>query len=168
MEDFLYIGRVANAHGVQGVIKIIPTTDDPHRFELLEQVYIEDLKGKTCVYTIQKVQYLKNFVLLTLKEVKDMNAALLLKQGIVKIPRSLALPLEEDEYYISDLIGLEVYDEDAEKIGTLKDIIFTGSNDVYVVDDKTKNGLLVPAIKECVKLVDQKQNKIIIDINFLK
>lgn len=164
MEDYLYIGRVANTHGVQGMIKVIPTTEDPSRFELLEKVYLEDLKGKTSTYTIKSVKYLNKFVLLALAEVTDMDAAMALRQSIIKIPRSQALPLEQDEFYISDLVGIEVYDDLGQKIGPLKEIIFTGSNDVYVVDNGTKNGLLLPAIKQCIKSIDVANNKMIVTV----
>lgn len=164
MEDFLYIGRVANTHGVQGMIKVLPTTDDPTRFELLKEIYIEDIKGNTSPYTVKSVKYFNKFVLLGLKEVTDMNGAMLLKQGIIKIPREEALPLEEDEYYITDLIGLDVYNDNGSFIGPLKDVIFTGSNDVYVIDNGSKEGLLLPAIKECIKSIDLKQNKMVVTV----
>jgi len=164
MEDVLYIGRVANTHGVKGMIKVIPTTDDPKRFELLKEVLIEDIKGNTKTYTIEEVKYLKQFVLLNLKEVKTMDEAILLKQGIVKIPRDQALELAEDEYYISDLVGLKVNTDTGENLGVLKDVIFTGSNDVYVVKDKDNKEILLPAIKECVKQIDIENNIIIVHI----
>lgn len=164
MDDFLYIGRVANTHGVQGMIKVLPTTDDPKRFELLKRIYIEDMKGKTTIYTIKSVKYFNKFVLLALKEVTDMNGAMLLKQGIIKIPREEALPLDQDEYYITDLIGIDVYDDKGTIVGTLKDVIFTGSNDVYVIDNGTKEGLLLPAIKQCIHAVDLKNHKMIVTI----
>ncbi|MBC7959657.1 MAG: 16S rRNA processing protein RimM [Vallitaleaceae bacterium] len=164
VEDFLYIGRVANTHGVQGGIKVVPTTDDPSRFDLLEKVYLEDTKGVTTCYTIASVKYQQKFVLLTFKEIKDMDSAMALKLSIVKIPRDQALPLEEGEFYISDLMGIEVYDEAGQKLGPIKDIIFTGSNEVYVVDDGSKNGLLLPAIKQCIKSIDINQHKMIVTV----
>lgn len=164
MEDYIYIGRVANTHGVKGMMKILPTTDDPKRFELLNEVYFEDAKGKTEKFKIKNIKYQKQFVLLQVEGIDDMNTAELYKQSIVKIPKELALPLEDDEYYISDLIGLEVYTEDGNRLGDLKDIIFTGSNEVYVVDNGTKNGLLIPAIKDCIKEVDIDNNKIVVSL----
>ncbi len=164
MEDFIYIGRVANTHGVQGMLKVFPTTEDPKRFELLKDIYIEDIRGITNSYTIKNVKYFKNMVILGLKEIEDMNQAEKLKNGIIKIHRKNALPLEENEYYISDLLGLEVFDIEDNKIGILKNIIFTGSNDVYEIDNSTKNGLLLPAIKECVLKVDINNKRIIVKI----
>lgn len=164
MEDFIYIGRVANTHGVQGMLKVFPTTEDPKRFELLKEVYIEDVRGVTNSYTIKNVKYFKNMIILSLKEIVDMNQAEKLKNGIVKIYKKDALPLDENEYYISDLLGIEVYDEENIKIGTLKNIIFTGSNDVYEIDDLSKNGLLLPAIKECILNIDVINKRITVKI----
>ncbi len=154
MEDYIYIGRVANTHGVTGTLKVLPTTDDMTRFELLKTVLIEDAKGVTQSYTVKGVKYMNRFVLLTLKEVTDMDGAMRLKLGIIKVPKSEALPLKSDEYYISDLVGINVYEEGDKLIGPLVDIIFTGSNEVYVVQDGSANGLLLPAIKDCILKVD--------------
>lgn len=164
MEDFIYIGRVANTHGIKGMIKVLPTTDDPTRYELLKEIFIEDSKGNTKSYTITRIKYFKQLVLLQLKEVTTMDEAIALKQGIIKIPKALALPLEKDEFYVSDLIGVEVYTEDGEKLGMLKDIIFTGSNDVYVIDKGTKKDILIPAIKDCIKNIDIEQGKMTVHL----
>ncbi|PKM54263.1 MAG: 16S rRNA processing protein RimM [Firmicutes bacterium HGW-Firmicutes-5] len=157
--EYMYIGRVANTHGVKGVIKVLPTTDDPKRFELLKKLTIEDARGKEADYTVVKVKYLHQFVLLELKEVIDMNMAESLKQGIIKIPKEEALPLETDEYYVQDLIGLKVYDHLDVYLGILKDVLFTGSNEVYVVTLESEKELLLPAIKDCildVNMTDQR------------
>lgn len=163
MEDFLYVGRVVGSHGVLGMIKVFPTTDDPRRFELLKEVLIEDPKGNRKKYTIKSVKYINKFVILGLKEISDMNLASMLKQSIIMIPKDQGLPLEKDEYYISDLIGLEVFDNKGNKLGDLKDIIFTGSNDVYVVEDEDKE-LLLPAIKQCIEKIDLVNKKMIVNI----
>lgn len=148
--DYIYIGRVASTHGVKGAIKVFPTTDDPKRFNLLKEIVLEDSKGGNKKYTIQKIKYVNKFVVVELEEVTDMNAALLLKQCYVKIPKADALPLDEDEYYVQDLRGLKVVLEDESEFGILKDVLFTGSNDVYVVTMTNGKELLLPAIKECV------------------
>ncbi|PKM54182.1 MAG: 16S rRNA processing protein RimM [Firmicutes bacterium HGW-Firmicutes-3] len=157
--EYMYIGRVANTHGVKGVIKVLPTTDDPKRFELLKKITIEDARGKEADYTVIKVKYLHQFVLLELKEVMDMNMAESLKLGIIKIPKEDALPLETDEYYVQDLIGLKVYDHVDIYLGIIKDVLFTGSNEVYVVTLESGKELLLPAIKDCILNVDMAGNK---------
>lgn len=157
--EYVYIGRVANTHGVRGDIKVFPTTDDPKRFEKLKKIIIEDARGHEDEYHIKGVKYVNKFVVLNLKELTDMDMALKLKQGIVKIDRKHALPLEEDEYYVQDLMGIDVVDEEGVQLGTLREVIFTGANDVYAVDLKDGGEVLLPAIKDCVLDIDIK-NKV--------
>lgn len=72
--------------------------------------------------------------------------------------REEAQELEEDEYYIADLIGMDVVLEDGSKFGTLKDVMETGANDVYVVEDAKGEEILLPAIRECILDVDVEKN----------
>ncbi len=149
-EDFFDIGKVINAHGVRGQIKVFPLTFDVQRFELLDtiDVYFEK-NNRVQTFTIENLSYHKNLVLIKLKEINDMNEALGLKNGLIRIPRDMALPLSENEYYVKDLIGLQVYKEDGELLGTLDEVIETGANDVYRIGE-----LLIPAIKQCILSVD--------------
>ena len=155
-----------NTHGIRGVIKIIPTTDDPTRYEKLNSVFLrhnEDRKE----YTIEQIQYHKQCILLKLKEISSMNEAEILKGAIIEIPRSKALPLEENQYYIGDLYGLQVFTVENVYLGEIVDIIFTGSNDVYVVQDPQKPSnkpLLLPAIHQCIKKVDINNQKIVVSL----
>ncbi|QUI22969.1 ribosome maturation factor RimM [Vallitalea pronyensis] len=151
--DYFNIGKIVNTHGIKGAVKILPLTDDPKRFELLKQVFIEH-RGKVDAYTIDHIKYFKNMVIIQFKEVEDMDQAEALKQAIIKIPRELALPLEEHEYYVQDLIGVVVNTEEGQQLGKIKDIIFTGSNDVYVVQKEGKKEILIPALKTCIKQVN--------------
>lgn len=164
MMEYVYIGRVANTHGVRGGIKVFPTTDDPKRFEKLKKVIIEDARGHEATYHIKNVKYASKFVVLELKEITDMDEAMKLKQGIVKIDRKHALPLEEDEYYVQDLMGMEVFEEDGKKLGTLREVIFTGANDVYAVDLEGGGEVLLPAIKDCVLEIDVKKRKMTVHV----
>ncbi|MCT4544201.1 MAG: ribosome maturation factor RimM [Vallitalea sp.] len=158
--DYFNIGKIVNTHGIRGEVKVIPLTDEPSRFELLEYVYI-DTNKKIDKYTIKNIKYFKNMIIIKFEEIEDMNHAEALKQSIIKIPRELALPLQEDEYYIQDLIGIKVSTEDGKYLGILEDVIITGSNDVYLVKDDNNKEVLIPALKECIKKVDMK-NKIMI------
>jgi len=162
--DYLNIGRIANAHGIRGFLKILPTTDDIKRFELLKVILVEDINGKETTYKIEQVKYLKQFVLLKLEGVNTMDDALLFKRGIIKISREQALPLEEDENYICDLIGLQVYDNDGALLGPLIDVFPTGSTDVYVIDNGSKHGILLPARKEWVHEVNIEEHKMTVSI----
>ena len=135
-------------------MRVFPTTEDPSRFERLKEIIVE-IRGKRETFHIQKVAFHKQFVLLTVKEITDINVAELYKNGRILIPDAMAIPLGEDEYYNRDLYGLKVVTEEGEELGEITEIFPTGSNDVYVVkkDGKGKE-LLLPAIKDCIKNVD--------------
>lgn len=164
METMFTVGKIVNTHGVKGELKIVPTTDDPKRFKKLKDIYVERKELKK--YNIEAVRFHKDFVLLKLEGIDDMNAAELLKGSTLKIDRKDSLPLKKDEYYISDLYDLGVYtEEDARYLGDIVDIIYTGSNDVYVVKNpETKKELLLPAIKQVVKVVDIEAGKMIVHL----
>ncbi|NLK20985.1 MAG: 16S rRNA processing protein RimM [Epulopiscium sp.] len=162
MPDYIEIGKIVNTQGIKGDLRVIPTTDDPKRFELLECIYIEK-KNELIKYEIERVWYHKQFVILKLKEIVSMNDGEALKNTIIKIPKELALPLEEDEYYIGDLYDMEVYTDEDEYLGKINDIIFTGSNDVYIVKNETdKKEILIPAIKQCILNINIEEKKMIV------
>ena len=154
MEQYFEIGKITGTHGIRGAMRVFPTTEDPSRFERLKEIIVET-RGERKAFHIQKVAFHKQFVLLTVKEITDINVAELYKNGRILIPDAMAIPLGEDEYYNRDLYGLKVVTEEGEELGELTEIFPTGSNDVYVVkkDGKGKE-LLLPAIKDCIKNVD--------------
>ncbi len=154
MEQYCEIGKITGTHGIRGTMRVFPTTEDPSRFERLKEIIVE-IRGKRETFHIQKVAFHKQFVLLTVKEITDINVAELYKNGRILIPDAMAIPLGEDEYYNRDLYGLKVVTEEGEELGEITEIFPTGSNDVYVVkkDGKGKE-LLLPAIKDCIKNVD--------------
>ncbi len=159
MSKQLEIGKIVNSHGIKGDIRVIPTTFDIKRFELLENINVF-LRDKELILEIERVWYHKSFVILKLKGIDDRNQAESLKGGQIKIPKDMALPLEEDEYYIGDLYSMDVWTETGEFLGELSDIIDTGANDVYVVKNKaTSEEILIPAIKKCILSVSLAENK---------
>ena len=156
--DKTRIGKIINAHGVKGEIKVSPLTDNPARYELLESVYIEDRKKRYTSCDVEAVRFHKDIVLVKLKGIDDMNAALALKNCHLAIDKCDRMPLEEGAYYIDDFIGLDIY-EDGEKIGTLKEVLQPGANDVYVLDSKIYPDLYIPAIKTVILSVDLETNR---------
>ena len=154
MEQYFEIGKITGTHGIKGTMRVFPTTQEPTRFEKLKEIIVE-IRGKQEIVHIQKVAYHKQFGLLTVKEITDINVAELYKNGRILIPDAVAIPLEEDEYYTRDLYGLQVVTEDGEVLGELTQIFETGSNDVYVVrKNANEKELLLPAIKDCIKNID--------------
>lgn len=151
--DKTRIGKIMNTHGVRGEMKVAPLTDDPSRYDVLEHVFIEDRKKRYTEYEVEGVRYHKEHVLIKLKGIDDMDAAKLHKNHYLAINNSDRMPLEEGAYYISDLIGLEVYEDDT-KLGTLKEVLQPGANDVYVLDSTLYPELCIPALKTVILSVD--------------
>lgn len=163
MTEMFTIGKIVNTHGVKGEMRVMPSTDDIKRFEKLKEVCIDQRGIKT--YEIETVRYHKKFVLIKLKGVNTMDEAEALKNSLIKIDRKDSLPLQQDEYYMSDLYDLEVVTEEGRRLGLLTDILVTGSNDVYVVQDKESNKeILIPAIKQCIKKVDIANRQMIVHL----
>ena len=104
-----------------------------------------------------------NFALLRLQEVQDRDAALALRGKDIEVPASARLPLPRGRFYWQDVIGLSVIDiTNGETLGTVKDILETGANDVYVVQRADARDLLVPAIKQVVKEIDPSAGRMLI------
>ncbi len=157
MENYFVVGNIVNTQGIKGEIRVMPTVDDISRFKLLDHIFV-DRKGNIKEYEIENVRFHKQFVLLKLKGVDDMTTAETLKGTVVKITEDMAIPCEEDEYYIKDLYDMEVVTEDGEKLGIITDVIFTGANDVYAVTNDDGTEILIPAIKDCILNVDIENN----------
>lgn len=152
---YFEIGKIVNTQGLKGDVRVIPMTDDPKRFNNLKSVEVFfPTFSKT--YNIEKVRLHKQFVILKFENIDDINEAEVLRGGMIKIPEEMSLPLNEDEYYIRDIYGLKVITVEGEDLGKVKDIIFTGANDVYVVSKEGEKDLLIPAIKQCIINVDTK------------
>lgn len=153
MEDLLKVGIISSTHGIKGEVKVFPTTDDPQRFKKLKNVLLDSGKEKRNL-KIQGVKFFKQFVILKFEEINDINDVEKYKGCSLYVTRDQAVELEKDEYFIADLIGLTVTAEEEKLVGTLKDVIETGANDVYVIELSDGRELLLPAIKECVLSVD--------------
>ena len=158
MEDFFQIGIVTTAHGVHGELKIFPTTDDAKRFKKLKNLYIDN--GKTTVTKkVESVKFFKQFVILKLEGIDTMDDALLYRNAKLLVERKDAVKCEKDEYFIADLIGVSVFDEEEKIIGELTEVYQTGANDVYEITTKDEKQVLLPAIKDCIIDVNIKDRK---------
>ncbi|MCI6140126.1 MULTISPECIES: ribosome maturation factor RimM [Clostridium] len=149
MEDMLRVGVIASTHGVKGEVKVFPTTDDAARFKQLKEVLLDTGKERLPL-TIEHVKFFKNMVILKFKGYDSINDIEKYKSKDLLIFRENAVELGPDEYFITDLIGLEVMTDQGETLGVMKDVLETGANDVYVVELESGKELLVPAIGECI------------------
>ena len=153
MEDLLQVGIITSTHGVRGEVKVYPTTDDPRRFRRLKEVVLDTGREKMNL-EIEGVKFFKQFVILKFKGLDNINDIEKYRQKSLYVTRKNAVRLQRDEYFIADLIGLKVQDEDGKELGTVKDVIETGANDVYVVSKDGAKDLLIPAIHACIQNVD--------------
>lgn len=145
MPDYFQIGKIVSAHGIKGYVKVYPITDDPARFAELETVFLDPgLTGAKL--HIEKAEAKGNLVLIKFEGIKDRNEAEALKGKALYIERALAAPLEEDEYYLVDLIGLPVQDTEGCHVGQLAEIIQTGAADVFYI--KGEKSYLLPALRK--------------------
>ena len=163
MEQFLRVGVISSPHGVHGDVKVYPTTDSAKRFEELSEVIIKTKTGDINT-EIEKVRYFNNLAIVKFNCFSTPEEARKFIGADIFIDRKFAQPLEEGEYYIADLIGCRVVSDEGKELGTLKDVLQTGANDVYIVEDENKKELLFPVIKECIKQVDIENSIITVHI----
>ena len=159
MDDYLRVGTYVNTHGVKGDVKVYPHTDDVRRFSDLDEVML-DTKDGLITYKIQSVRYQKNMALIRFEGINDINDIEKYKGSDILIKRSQAVPLDEGEYFISDIIGADVYTDTGDKLGVIKEVLQTGANDVYVVKGDRKREFLIPVIPSCVLDVDTRSKQV--------
>lgn len=153
MEDRLQVGIISSTHGLRGEVKVFPTTEYAQRFKELKQVILDT--GKESInLEIEGVKFFKKFVILKFKGIDDINEIEKYKGRSLYVDREHAVRLQEDEYFIADLLGLRALDEQGREIGVLEDVLKTGANDVYSIRMEDGRELLLPAIKQCILAVD--------------
>ena len=163
MEDYLKVGVVTTTHGIKGELKVFPTTDSPERFLELSEV-LADAGKEFLPLTLEKVRFFKNLIIVKFKEFNTCDDVMFLKGKDLLIPRSEGAELGEDEYYIADLLGMKVVLEDGSDYGTLKDVMETGANDVYIVTRTDGSEILLPAIHDCILDVDPEEGRMTVRI----
>ena len=155
MRDILRVGKIVNTHGLKGEMKVIPLTDDMRRYDDLEFVLLDGKEVK-----IEKVKYQKDRVILKLENIDIIEEAEKLKNKYLEIPREYAVELEEDTYFITDLIGCNVVDTDGKDLGQIYEVIQTKNNDVYWI--KKPKELLIPVLLDIVLDINIEERKITI------
>lgn len=163
MIEELQVGVITQTHGIRGEVKVFPTTDDVNRFKKLKEVILETEKERLTL-TIAGVKFFKQYVILKFREYDSINDIEKYKGARLLVPREKAVKLQKDEYFVADLIGMQVVTEDGEPFGRLKNVLETGANDVYVVETAECKEVLLPAIKECVLQVDMEKGVITVHI----
>jgi 16S rRNA processing protein RimM len=163
MTPYIRIGVISSSHGVKGDAKIYPTTDDIYRFDRLKYCFLEN-KGEMIRLDVTRVKYVKGMPVVGFAQFASIDDVMRFKNADLYVPREEADPLDEDEYYIADLIGMQVVTDQGQVLGTLIDVMETGSNDVYIVKTEDDREVLLPAIRDCVQDIDTDQNVMTVHI----
>ena len=161
--NLLEVGKIANTHGLRGEVKVAVWMDYPEEFEALETVYLKTRK-ETLKLTVKNVRYQKNNLIVKFAEFNDINEVEQYKNCVLYADRDELGELPEGVHYIVDLIGLEVYNEEGEKLGVIADVINNGASDIYDVKREGKNNLLLPVIDEVVKEIDIEGGKVTVHV----
>lgn len=161
-EDYFRVGVIANTHGIRGEVKVYPTTEDVNRFKGMKEIVLDTGKEKITLQ-IASVRFFKNLVIMKFKGIDNINDIEKYKGRDLLVTRENAIPLEEGEYYIADILGAKVITEDGQDFGILKDVMTTGANDVYIVEHQGKE-VLLPVIPDCVLNRDMERKIVTVHI----
>jgi len=159
-DQMITIGKIVAPQGIQGEVRVMPMTDFPERFKNLKTALLDD--GTRL--PVQSVRYHQQFVLLKFAGLTNRNAVENLRDKLIQIERKDLVPLPEGHYHVFDIIGLSVYNDQEEYLGKVSDVLQTGSNDVYIVEQKDKQPLLIPALKTVVLHIDIAAEKMVVKL----
>jgi len=163
-DEFLILGQITAPWGNKGDVKVFLLTDFPDRFfDLEEVIWVKDEIKKNLI--IDRVRKHKGMMVVKFAGIDSTNESEFLRQGYLCIPKEERIPLPEGQYYFYEIIGLTVFNSAGEKVGVVRDILTTGSNDVYVIQRNLgEKDLLLPALKSVVRAIDVQTKRMVVDI----
>ncbi|MEM7332469.1 MAG: ribosome maturation factor RimM [Chloroflexota bacterium] len=160
-ESFLTIGQILKPHGVHGEVRVRPLTDLPERFSWLDAVYLGE---KTPQLTkIAGVRFHKDLILMKFEGMTNRDQVEGLRGKLVQVLESDAIPLEEGEYFLYELEGLDVLTDEGETLGVITRVIETGANNVFVVKSDSKE-ILLPDIDDVVLEIDFENGRMLVHL----
>lgn len=148
--QFLVAGHIRAPHGVKGELRVQVLTDFPERFQPGAEVWVGDFPQP---FRVERARFTDDIVRLRLAGVGDRTAAEALRGLDIRVPRGEAMPLPEGTFYIHDIVGLEVWTEEGERLGEVSEVMSLPANDVYVVDSE-QGEILLPAIRDVILDID--------------
>ncbi|MCR8641774.1 ribosome maturation factor RimM [Paenibacillus sp. N1-5-1-14] len=162
-EPMYTVGEIVNTQGIRGEIKVVPHTDfAEQRFAKGNQLIIVDVKGTQTPVVVQSSRLHKKMYILSLKDYTNINMVEKFKGSLLKITASEQEELDEDEYYYHEIIGCSVETEEGEVLGTIKEILTPGANDVWVVKRPQGKDLLLPVIDDVILDINVDEKKILV------
>lgn len=163
MEKMFNVGKVVNTHGIRGEVKVLRISDFEERFTVGEQLYLVKENEQPIQLIIDGHRINKGFDLIHFKGYDNINDVEHYKGSYLKIMESQLTDLAENEFYYYEIIGCEVYTNNAEKLGEISEVLSPGANDVWVVKRPKGKDLLIPYIKDVVMDVDIAAKKVVIE-----
>lgn len=160
------IGEVTAPHGRMGEVRVLPLTDFPDRFSRTKRVFARRTDD-TIELEIETAREHRGFVLVKFVGIDSITEAEPLRKALLEIPSTEVTPLPEGRYYLFQIVGLIVTDREGLRLGKVRDILFTGGNDVYVVTPEpgvSRKEILVPAIKDVVDEIDVPNGRMVINL----
>lgn len=162
---YFTVGNLVNTQGLRGEVRVIATTDFPdERFAVGNELLLFHPSLPTpLTLTISSRRSHKGFELLSFKGYNSINDVEKFKGGELKIPEEALMELEEDEFYIHQLVGCTVVTDQGEELGKIVDVLQPGANDVWVVKGE-RGEIMLPYIDDCIKEVDVVNKRVVCHI----
>ena len=161
------IGVIIGAHGIQGAMRVHPTTDYPERFLDMKTLVAEHSSKPPVMLEVKGIKFHegKGQVLVTAEGVNDRDAAESMKGRVITVAPEERVELPEGEYWIDSLIGLDVIDDvSGEHLGKLEEVMSTGGNDVYLIRADDGSRKLIPAIEEVIRDIAPEKREMRINV----
>lgn len=158
---FVLIGKFRRPHGIRGEVRMTVLTDFPELISPGQVIYAGE---RYSAYTVREIRWHGGDILVSLKELPDRTAVEIFRNVMVYMKSEDMPELPEGDYFIHQLVGMEVITDQGEKLGTLKEILITGANDVYLVESPEGKELLIPAIEDVVLNINQDSGQILVHI----
>lgn len=159
-DEWLVVGEFVGPFGIHGEIKLRPLTDFPERFERTQTIYVGE---QHTPYRVEQAHMHKQLVLLRLAGISDVDAAERLRGEQVWIPASELTPLQADQFYLHDVVGLRVQHVNGQPLGVVTDVVSTGASELFVIRDPQGKEVLLPVVKSFVKQIDLAQGIVLVD-----
>lgn len=162
-EKMFNVAKIVNTHGIRGEVKGVRITDFADRFTIGGKLYLIKEKEEPLELVIDSHRTHKNFDIIHFKGFDNINDVEHFKGYHLKIRESQLTALDDGEFYYHEIIGCDVFLENGEKLGTIKEILAPGANDVWVVKQAKGKDVLIPYVADVVKKVDIQAKKVVIE-----
>ena len=161
-EEWVTIGKITSAHGIRGEVKVALFIDDADFLLEVESLFVEGRPRRE--WKVNKVRFHKKQAIVTFEEIADRNEAERLRGREVVVPFEWLPALEDDEFYVAQIVGLSVETTTGEALGTVDQVLFTGANEVYVVRGGPRGEVLIPAIDSVVQKIDLEAEQVLVSL----